>query len=164
MDFFGSLPSTPTSVTSGSDIKPFEFNLNANCAGLSRNSTIVISDEESGQESAVFKSEPKSDSLLARENVELKKTIEKLSIHVEALQSRVLQQINSSFEPRISSTAYDADVEKENDESVHFVPFSHHIDFLIFRTIFVTIFLVIFMLFTHTKSLFTSMVACIMLI
>lgn len=117
MNPFGSLPSTPNSINSGSDIKPFDFAPCANTAAISRNSTIVISDEESAHDSGAVKIEPTSDTFLARENMELKEQIKRLFVHVEVLQSRVLQQSNSSFEPRMSSTAYDADAEKGNDES-----------------------------------------------
>lgn len=115
LNFFGPLPSTNNL---NADVKPFEAASNANNLGDNQNDTIVISDDESEPKSLALKSEPQSNSFLLHENAQLKKRIDNLVIHVEALQSRVLQQHNSTFNPTAYSTPqHNRDVSNEEKEN-----------------------------------------------
>lgn len=90
------------------DLKPSTFVPNTLTADM--NTTIILSDDDSDIES-----KPN----LEHENAKLKEQIEKLNVHVEALQQQVSNQNEepSAFFPRVSSTMNEYNGDASDEQS-----------------------------------------------
>lgn len=90
------------------DLKPSTFVPNTLTADM--NTTIILSDDDSDIES-----KPN----LEHENAKLKEQIEKLNVHIEALQQQVSNQNEepSAFFPRVSSTMNEYNGDASDEQS-----------------------------------------------